>query len=365
MAVQLGFGGNAGQRSQLIAMRPFEDGWDFTRRDFLKLAGLGLIGTLAPFSLVRPARAETDRPLGRVLGTTIPLYNSPSFKSKQVQTAWKDHVLPITDVTVGDNDPPYNRVWYQLNGEGYAHSGSVQPVKLLLNEPAGSVPQSGQVGEVSVPYTDARKELEGEAITIYRLYYGSAYWIVSVVADPNGKAWYGILDDRLKSVFYAEAKHIRLIPSQELCLLSPEVPAARKWLEVYIQHQAVIAYEDDKPVFMTRAATGARLASGNFSTLPGKYMLNRKSPSRHMASGDKVSADGFDLPGVPWVSFFTEDGIAFHGTYWHNNYGLPRSHGCVNVTSAAAKWIYLWSTPTLASDQVYLFEPPGTAVEII
>jgi lipoprotein-anchoring transpeptidase ErfK/SrfK len=84
-----------------------------------------------------------------------------------------------------------------------------------------------------------------------------------------------------------------------------------------------------------------------------------------MASGDKVSADGFDLPGVPWVSFITDDGMAFHGTYWHNNFGKARSHGCVNVPTPAAKWIYLWSLPSMPAGEVYLYNPPGTAVEVI
>ena len=58
--------------------------------------------------------------------------------------------------------------------------------------------------------------------------------------------------------------------------------------------------------------------------------------------GDEGS---FDLPGIPWVSYFTTGGVAFHGTYWHNDYGAPRSHGCVNVTSEDAKWLFRWSMP--------------------
>jgi hypothetical protein len=48
----------------------------------------------------------------------------------------------------------------------------------------------------------------------------------------------------------------------------------------------------------------------------------------------------YDLPGVPWCSFFTGTGVAIHGTYWHNDYGRPRSHGCVNLPSMDAKFIY-------------------------
>jgi lipoprotein-anchoring transpeptidase ErfK/SrfK len=48
---------------------------------------------------------------------------------------------------------------------------------------------------------------------------------------------------------------------------------------------------------------------------------------------------------VPWSTFFTYEGIAIHGTYWHNDYGLPRSHGCVNVPIEVAKYIYFWTEP--------------------
>ena len=66
---------------------------------------------------------------------------------------------------------------------------------------------------------------------------------------------------------------------------------------------------------------------------------------------DRLSASGapgtYSLPGVPWTSFFIfETGVAFHGTFWHNNFGRRMSHGCVNMETTAAKWIYRWTTPT-------------------
>jgi lipoprotein-anchoring transpeptidase ErfK/SrfK len=346
-------------------MNALDGAVDLSRRDFLKLAGLGMIGALLPFAIAQPARAQSSDSLGRVISDTLQLYDKPSLKAKPTQVVFKDHVLPITDVIVGDGDPPYNRIWYELNGLGYGHSGSVQPVRISTNDPAASIPASGQVGEITVPYTDVRKSLEGEIYNSYRLYYGTTYWIVSSVSDAEGNPWYGYLDDRLKSVLYVQAKHVRLIPPGELATLSADVPPSQKRLEVYLQHQAVIAYENDRAVFMARAATGAKFADGNHSTDPGKYIINRKSPTRHMASGDRVAVGGFDLPGVPWVSFFTEDGISFHGTYWHNDFGKPRSHGCVNVSIPAAKWIYRWCLPVVPPDQVYLFEPVGTPVVVI
>jgi lipoprotein-anchoring transpeptidase ErfK/SrfK len=63
------------------------------------------------------------------------------------------------------------------------------------------------------------------------------------------------------------------------------------------------------------------------------------------------------------VSFFTKDGIAFHGTYWHDNFGRMMSHGCVNLRNADALWIYRWTTPVIAPHQWYAREL-GTVVDI-
>ncbi len=66
----------------------------------------------------------------------------------------------------------------------------------------------------------------------------------------------------------------------------------------------------------------------------------------------QVTADiyAYELPGVPWVSYFHETGVAFHGTYWHDNFGNEMSHGCVNMTPAEAKWLFRWLTPPSEAD---------------
>lgn len=82
--------------------------------------------------------------------------------------------------------------------------------------------------------------------------------------------------------------------------------------------------------------------------------------------GDAVEEDSiYSLPGVPWCSFFTGAGNAFHGAYWHNDYGQPRSHGCVNLPSEAAKFLYRWSKPVVPADTDYIHLPgEGTLVQI-
>jgi lipoprotein-anchoring transpeptidase ErfK/SrfK len=88
----------------------------------------------------------------------------------------------------------------------------------------------------------------------------------------------------------------------------------------------------------------------NFGTTPGLHRILLKRPSQHMVGGAAGDNDYYDLPGVSWISYFTASGISFHGTYWHNDYGRPRSHGCVNMLPEDAKWVFRWTLPTAAYD---------------
>jgi lipoprotein-anchoring transpeptidase ErfK/SrfK len=92
-------------------------------------------------------------------------------------------------------------------------------------------------------------------------------------------------------------------------------------------------------------------------------MTYHKRPTRHMAAGD-LTAGGFDLAGVPWVMYLTDSGISIHGTFWHNDFGRPRSHGCINLTPAASKWFFRWTAPVVRPAELFAYQPKGTTVEI-
>jgi lipoprotein-anchoring transpeptidase ErfK/SrfK len=132
---------------------------------------------------------------------------------------------------------------------------------------------------------------------------------------------------------------------------------------VRLSEQVLLAFERDTLVFATRTSTGGLLRSGTYTTPSGEFITFHKRPTRHMAAGD-IAASGFDLPGVPWVLYITKSGISFHGTYWHNDFGRPRSHGCINLTPQAAKWLYRWTTPSVAPKKELVYGYVGTTVEI-
>ncbi len=339
-----------------------EKGTQLSRRDFLSLSGLSLFGFfLPPIADFRDLISDQQ---GRVASGKITLYDVPSFKGREVKVYWKDTVLPIVDAIVGDKEPGYNRIWYRMGEEGYAHSGGIQPVKTLPNLPVENIPKEGVLAEVTVPYTDAHWGPGINHPFAYRFYYETTYWITKLVHDNRDDPWYRILDDKWDFTFYVPATHLRVIPRDELTPISPDVHPAGKRIEVRTNEQLVIAYEWDRPVFMARAATGADFSNGRFRTPPGRHITFHKRPSRHMTAGN-LAANGFDLPGVPWIAYITDSGVAFHGTYWHNDFGQPRSHGCINLTPKASKWIYRWTLPVVPPDQQRVYEDYGTAVDVI
>ena len=336
---------------------------DLTRRDFLKLAGAGALGAaLAELKLER-ALAQSAPKSGRMTISGIPLYDAPSFNAAKVRLLNKDAVMAVTEEVEGDEGNPFNKAWYKLDGEGYTYSGWIQPVEVNYQKPQFDLPAAGQVGEISVPVCDTRLDPTLYARRGYRLYYGSTHWVKRVVVVREEKSiWYEIFDNHLHQSFYVPAHSLRLIPPEELTLLSPEVPESEKRIHVDLGTQMVTAFEGETMVFSARCSSGAK----GTRTPEGEFLTYHKGPSIHMTDEGDDEANIYSLPGVPWCTFFTGVGNAFHGTYWHNDYGKPRSHGCINLPSEGAKFIYRWTRPEVPPDADYLHLPgQGTQVSII
>ena len=176
---------------------------------------------------------------------------------------------------------------------------------------------------------------------VYRLYYSAVFQVVGRVDESAGRAWYKIRDKGGRR-FYAPAEALRPLSPSDLSPLSPGV--SNKRIIVGVNAQRLVAYEGNRIVYETRVSTGRSWFGGDgtaqdFSTPVGDHRVYSKWIADHMKGAD------FDLPGVGWVTYFTESGAGIHATYWHNDFGHPRSHGCVNVTPEAAKWIFRWTTP--------------------
>jgi LysM repeat protein len=109
-----------------------------------------------------------------------------------------------------------------------------------------------------------------------------------------------------------------------------------KWVDVNISTQLMTAYEGQTPVFSAKASTGIP----RHPTVEGTYRIYAKYRSVKMEGGQ--GAEYYYIPNVPYTMYFYS-GYALHGAYWHNNFGHPMSHGCVNLPVDAAKWMFDWA----------------------
>ncbi len=332
-----------------------------SRRDVLKLIGAGMLSLALAELFRQDALAEAPVTFqGRTTISGVPVYEAPSFQSRQIRLIGKDQILELHAQLTGEG--AHNRLWYRT-AEGYIHSAEIQPVRTVFQTPVLSLPRPRLLGEVTVPFSDTRRAPSPYARRAYRVYYGSTHWVTGVIGnEQDGSTWYQIYDFYLKESFYLDATHLRLLPDEELAPLSPDVPSALKGIYVDLAAQYLLAFEDDRLVLQTPCATGA----GRTRTPGGRFTTYHKGPSIHMTNQGDAKVGIYDLPGVPWVSFFTGTGIALHGTYWHNDFGKPRSHGCVNLPNSAARFLYRWTMPVVPPEAHYLHRPgEGTRVHVV
>jgi len=320
----------------------------FNRRDALKLGALA--SAALAFRPVPPLGDPQGIALARVTTTWIGLYKEPSFHASRLARLTRDELHTLTARETADEGPAHNPVWFRL-ADGYAHSGHLQIVRWIPQRPRLALPPQGGLFEVSVPFTRTHRLADPSSDPLYRLYYQSTHWVDAVATGADGRTWYRILDDVLYLHYFVRAEHLRFVDPAELAPISPDVPPTDKRIEVSLSGQEIRAFEGDHLVLQTRISSGIpdpRPKENGIPTITpsGVFSVSKKTPMRHMGNGH-VTADleAYELPGVPWVSFFHETGVGFHGTYWHTDFGTPRSHGCINMRPEEAKWLYRWTTP--------------------
>jgi len=141
-----------------------------------------------------------------------------------------------------------------------------------------------------------------------------------------------------------------------------------KRIEVDLTNQRLYAFEGDRKVYDFLVSTGkwGRTPTGTF-TIWTKLRYTK------MSGGSKEKNTYYYLPNVPFVMFFSNAqvaksrGFSIHGTYWHNNFGTPMSHGCINMKTEEVAQIYEWATPVLPAGKTSTpatVENPGTQVII-
>ena len=145
---------------------------------------------------------------------------------------------------------------------------------------------------------------------------------------------------RVHPAGFFRARHVRLA----LPRAAPyEVGAGKKWVDLDINQQVLVAYEGNRPVYATLMSSGR-----GKKTPTGVFRVWAKLAATDM-DNDARAENRYSMWNVPWTLYF-KGGLAIHGTYWHNRFGYKKSHGCINLSPKDARWVFNWSSPTL---------PPG------
>jgi hypothetical protein len=172
------------------------------------------------------------------------------------------------------------------------------------------------------------------------------YNVVQVYAiqEAEGNTWLLIGPDE-----WLDYRHVARVDPKNS---PPESIPSSRWIEVNLDEQTLAVYQDNRLVFATVVASGVE----PFWTRPGIFQIYKKKDTETMSGATAADrSDYYYLEDVPWTMYYDE-ARAFHGAYWHNSFGYPRSHGCVNLSLGDSHWLFDWAA---VGDYVYVYDPSG------
>jgi LysM repeat protein len=245
-----------------------------------------------------------------------------------------------TDIAAANNitDPNHITVGQQLVIPGASSPGgsaTVPNVDANQQQPAQptaipptAVPQ--QVAPVSVGETRTHVVKAGEGLAAIGRMYGISWTTIAAangITDPN-MIYVGMV---LK--IPASDANVTTMETSAGVPPGPNPPSSNgKSIKVSLREQRVYVYENGQLIRNVLVSTG----------LPGTPTVQGDFKIYMKYSAQLMTGPGYYLPGVPWVMYFYQ-GYSFHGTYWHKNFGQPMSHGCVNMPTDEALWLYRWA----------------------
>ena len=145
----------------------------------------------------------------------------------------------------------------------------------------------------------------------------------------------------------------------------PYVGEADPWIDVELATQTLVAYLGDKPVFATLVATGVGAEGSPLSTPKGIHRIRAKLLAATMDNLDHTGVAPYSYEEVPFTQYIGR--VALHGAFWHDQFGAPRSHGCINLSLADAEWLFGFTLPAVVEGETEAAateKRPGTMVRV-
>lgn len=353
----------------------------YSRRDFLNTTAIAAGAAVLKPDILSMEKAKfpgTDR-IGRITVGMVDIKLRPDYDSPNVGSYYEDAVVPWHREVLGTWPFRNNQRWVETD-DGYIWGPNVQPVRNIENPPVEGIPDGmdGIWVEVTVPWINAILENPPGMSTWWawkasenlppRFYYSQILWVDLIDTDSDGQVWYRI-NERYGNpgdLLWAPAEAFRTLSKSELAPISPEIENKQIVVDITDSRQTLACYEDRREVYFCRISSGKKPFQTPLTGYgsPGFYIY-RKLNSLQMSGGTNLA--GWEIPGIGWVSLFKGDGIAIHSTFWHNNFGEPSSHGCVNASPEDAKWIFRWASPVTPYQEgdITVSGTIGTPVKVI
>ena len=145
----------------------------------------------------------------------------------------------------------------------------------------------------------------------------------------------------------------------------PSVGEAEPWIDIELAKQTLVAYLGDRPVFATLVATGVGTDGSPLSTPKGLHRIRAKLLAATMDNLDHTGVAPYSYEEVPFTQYIGR--VALHGAFCHDQFGAPRSHGCINLSLADAEWLFGFTQPSLPEGEHEASASerrPGTVVRV-
>jgi len=176
---------------------------------------------------------------------------------------------------------------------------------------------------------------------------GMILQVSNEVTTTDGSTWYKVdfaeairYQERITLPWFVPAEAGNIFSDIGLLSISTSTAITTKRIIVDRSEQMLYAFIGDELFMKNPVSTGLLLSP----TPRGTFTIFKKTPTRYMQGPlPGISSQYYDLPGVPWNLYFTEQGAVIHGAYWHNSFGKIWSHGCVNLPPEIAKKLYLFA----------------------
>ena len=289
-----------------------------------------------PVPNVRPLAYDLDDLGGsaafRIIGGATPLYDAPNGNEVSVFDTGFNYINVIA--IKGD--------WAQVTPKGWVRLASLTKAAsstfagVVIDEPLAY--PMGWVLEPTRPSTIPGQKPDPRIPMLER------YERVNIFATVTVGDWEWYLVG--PGQWIEQRRLARVTPVQK-----PEGVKGR-WIAVNLYEQTLAAYdENDQMVFATVISSG--LPKPGFGTNLGLFRIWARLVKDNMVGG-YARADYYNLPNVPYVMYF-DNSIALHGTYWHDGFGYRRSHGCVNMATTDARWVFEWTSGFYADAWVYVY----------